>query len=243
VLSQEETPLQYSLVFGEGVVNDATLVVLFNAVQKINADTINGLTALHIFLNFLYPFTTSTLLGVGAFKCLRNLFDGSSGIFVLHVGREVESKRAKFWDENGNLRHCDVLDSAWACGFMQSYKPKLTGSQVTTSGILTVFFLGVLMSYYSWHNVTESSRITTRHVWSNAAGVGFSRYAFATLSFIAETFIFLYVGMDALDYQKWKVSALRSGGESSKISGHHQMVIWWDGLMRGAVSIALAFKQ
>ena len=65
VLSQEETPLLYSLVFGEGVVNDATSVVLFNAVQKINADTVNGLTALHIFLNFLYLFTTSTLLGVG----------------------------------------------------------------------------------------------------------------------------------------------------------------------------------
>lgn len=59
VLSQEETPLLYSLVFGEGVVNDATSVVIFNTVQKINADTINGLTALHICLNFLYLFTTS----------------------------------------------------------------------------------------------------------------------------------------------------------------------------------------
>lgn len=35
------------------------------------------------------------------------------------------------------------------------------------------------------------------------------RFAFATLSFIAETFIFLYVGMDALDYEKWKMSTLR----------------------------------
>ncbi|PWA70237.1 cation/H+ exchanger, Cation/H+ exchanger, CPA1 family [Artemisia annua] len=35
----------------------------------------------------------------------------------------------------------------------------------------------------------------------------------------------------------------RSDGESSNISGHHQMVIWWAGLMRGVVSIALAFKQ
>nr|GEZ18605.1 sodium/hydrogen exchanger 4-like isoform X2 [Tanacetum cinerariifolium] len=83
VLSQEETPLLYSLVFGEGVVNDATSVVLFNAVQKINADTINGLTALHIFLNFLYLFTTSTLLGVGAglvtAYILRGLYFSSFG--------------------------------------------------------------------------------------------------------------------------------------------------------------------
>lgn len=32
----------------------------------------------------------------------------------------------------------------------------------------------------------------------------FCRHAFATLSFISETFLFLYVGMDALDIEKWK---------------------------------------
>ncbi|QCE03943.1 solute carrier family 9 [Vigna unguiculata] len=65
------------------------------------------------------------------------------------------------------------------------------------SGIITVFFYGILMSHYAWYNVTETSRITTRHV-------------FATMSFIAETFIFLYVGMDALDIEKWKMTKLRS---------------------------------
>lgn len=35
------------------------------------------------------------------------------------------------------------------------------------------------------------------------------RHAFATLSFIAETFLFLYVGMDALDIEKWKFTSDR----------------------------------
>ncbi|PWA74764.1 cation/H+ exchanger, Cation/H+ exchanger, CPA1 family [Artemisia annua] len=243
VLSQEETPLLYSLVFGEGVVNDATSVVLFNAVQKINADTINGLTALHIFLNFLYLFTTSTVLGVAA------------GLVTAYILRGL------YFGRHSSVREISLM-------VLVAYLSYMLAELFELSGILTVFFTGVLMSHYSWHNVTESSRITTRHVW----------YAFAALSFIAETFIFLYVGMDALDYEKWKVSALsfgtrmeiystvmflialgraafvfplsilsnymhRSGGESSKISGHHQMVIWWAGLMRGAVSIALTFKQ
>ncbi|KAI3496866.1 hypothetical protein L1887_39244 [Cichorium endivia] len=240
VLSQDETPLLYSLVFGEGVVNDATSVVLFNAVQKINAETLNGQTALRIFLDFLYLFTTSTLLGVSAGLVTAYILRG------LYVGR-----------------HSSVREIALMV--LVAYLSYMLAELFELSGILTVFFAGVLMSHYSWHNVTESSRITTR-------------YAFATFSFIAETFIFLYVGMDALDYEKWKMSMLsfwtkmglysivmlliligrvafvfplsiisnymhRSGGESTKISKQHQLVIWWAGLMRGAVSVALAFKQ
>lgn len=64
VLHQDETPLLYSLVFGEGVVNDATSVVLFNAVRKITANTLGVKAALRIFLDFLYLFFTSTVLGV-----------------------------------------------------------------------------------------------------------------------------------------------------------------------------------
>lgn len=54
----------YSLVFGEGVVNDATSVVLFNAIQKLDVSHLNGWTAIHILVDFLYLFLTSTVLGV-----------------------------------------------------------------------------------------------------------------------------------------------------------------------------------
>ncbi|XP_048498463.1 sodium/hydrogen exchanger 4 isoform X2 [Beta vulgaris subsp. vulgaris] len=136
------------------------------------------------------------------------------------------------------------------------------------SGILTVFFCGIVMSHYAWHNITENSRITTRHI-------------FATMSFIAETFIFLYVGTDVFDMEKWKMTKMGFGtlvgiyttvvflillgraafvfplsaisnrmnrekensGRRSTITFRKQVIIWWAGLMRGAVSIALAFKQ
>jgi NhaP-type Na+/H+ or K+/H+ antiporter len=119
------------------------------------------------------------------------------------------------------------------------------------------------MSHYTWHNVTESSRVTTKH-------------SFATLSFVAEIFIFLYVGMDALDIEKWKfvsdspgtsiatsavllglillgraafvfplsfLSNLTKKQQHQKISFRQQVIIWWAGLMRGAVSMALAYNQ
>lgn len=70
VLNQDETPLLYSLVFGEGVVNDATSVVLFNAVQSFDLSHIDGVTALQLIGNFIYLFISSTLLGVFVSFCL-----------------------------------------------------------------------------------------------------------------------------------------------------------------------------
>ena len=64
VLNQDETPLLYSLVFGEGVVNDATSVVLFNAIQRFDLSHINSSILLQFVGNFLHLFFTSTVLGV-----------------------------------------------------------------------------------------------------------------------------------------------------------------------------------
>lgn len=64
VLHQDETPLLYSLVFGEGVVNDATTVVLFNSVQKLDVSRLDSRTILPVIGDFFYLFSTSTALGV-----------------------------------------------------------------------------------------------------------------------------------------------------------------------------------
>lgn len=64
VLNQDETPLLYSLVFGEGVVNDATSVVIFNALQKFDLSHIRSGVALRFAGSLSYLFLTSTLLGV-----------------------------------------------------------------------------------------------------------------------------------------------------------------------------------
>ncbi|URE02390.1 Sodium hydrogen exchanger [Musa troglodytarum] len=182
VLHQDETPRLYSLVFGEGVVNDATSIVLFNAIQKLDVSKLEGWAVLHVFGDFLYLFSTSTILGI-AIGLLT-----SYALRALYFGRHS-------------------TDREIALMVLMAYLSYMMAELSQLSGILTVFFCGIVMSHYAWHNVTENSRITTRHI-------------FATMSFIAETFIFLYVGMDALDIEKWK--AMKT---------------------RGAVSVALAFSQ
>ena len=64
VFNQDETPLLYSLVFGEGVVNDATFVVLFKAIQNFDLFHIDLTTALQLLANFLYLLIVSTVLGI-----------------------------------------------------------------------------------------------------------------------------------------------------------------------------------
>lgn len=238
VLNQDETPLLYSLVFGEGVVNDATSVVLFNAIQSFDLDQINPSIGFHFLGNLLYLFIASTLLGV-----LTGLLSAYV-IKKLYIGRHSTDREV-------------------ALMMLMAYLSYMLAELSYLSGILTVFFCGIVMSHYTWHNVTQSSRTTTKH-------------AFATLSFVAEIFIFLYVGMDALDIEKWKfvsdspgtsvaassillglvllgraafvfplsfLSNLTKKSPYEKISFRQQVIIWWAGLMRGAVSMALAYNQ
>ncbi|KAI8009292.1 Sodium/hydrogen exchanger 2 [Camellia lanceoleosa] len=238
VLNQDETPLLYSLVFGEGVVNDATSIVLFNAIHSFDLTNINSSTLLQLVGNFLYLFFTSTLLGVAA---------GLLSAFII---------RKLYFGRHSTDREVALM-------MLMAYLSYMLSELFFLSAILTVFFCGIVMSHYTWHNVTESSRVTTKH-------------AFATLSFICEIFIFLYVGMDALDIEKWRfvsdspgtsigvssillglilvgraafvfplsfLSNLTRKSSHEKIELKQQVTIWWAGLMRGAVSIALAYNQ
>ncbi|KAB5556319.1 hypothetical protein DKX38_007228 [Salix brachista] len=271
ILNQDETPLLYSLVFGEGVVNDATSVVLFNAIQNFDLTNINATIAWDFFRNFIYLFVASTMLGV------------LTGLISAYIIRKLYFGRHS-------------TDREVALMMLMAYLSYMLAELFYLSGILTVFFCGIVMSHYTWHNVTESSRVTTKH-------------AFATLSFVAETFIFLYVGMDALDIEKWRfvsdstelklgcvnavlkppslywflrlafdlvslsyspgtsvavssillglvmvgraafvfplsfLSNLAKKSPNEKISFKQQFIIWWAGLMRGAVSMALAYNR
>ncbi|CAL5380880.1 unnamed protein product [Camellia sinensis] len=238
VLNQDDTPFLYSVVFGEGVVNDATSIVLFNAVQSLDVRNVDFLTALKLLGTFLYLFFTSTALGIAV-----GLLSAYT-IKTLYFGRHSTDREV-------------------AIMMLLAYLSYMIAELLSLSGILTIFFCGIVMSHYTWHNVTESSRLTTKH-------------GFATISFIAETFIFLYVGMDALDIDKWrqsKASASTSVAvsstffalvlvgraafvyplanisncfkrrDSSKIALKQQFIVWWAGLMRGAVTVALSYNQ
>ncbi|KAK7821527.1 sodium/hydrogen exchanger 3 [Quercus suber] len=101
VLNQDETPLLYSIVFGEGVVNDATSIALFNAVQSLDVSNIDLLTALKLLGTFLYLFFTSTALGI-AVSC----FSGTSIAMRSTLFALVLVGRAAFVFPIANIKNC-----------------------------------------------------------------------------------------------------------------------------------------
>ena len=75
-----------------------------------------------------------------------------------------------------------------------AYLSYLISEHLGLSGIVTLFICAVTMSHYAMHNLTKTQRAACMS-------------AFETLSYFSEGSIFVYVGLDALDPAKWKVSA------------------------------------
>ncbi|KAL1331607.1 hypothetical protein AAHE18_12G198300 [Arachis hypogaea] len=222
--------------FALGAVFSATDSVC--TLQKFDLSHITSVNVMQFIGNFFYLFLTSTFLGVAV------------GLLSAYIIKKLYFGRHS-------------TDREIALMILMAYFSYMLAELLDLSGILTVFFCGIVMSHYTWHNVTESSRITSRH-------------AFATFSFVSEIFIFLYVGMDALDMEKWRfasnspwtllgacgillclvllgraafvfplsfIANLFRKSKADKIAFKQQFVIWWAGLMRGAVSIALAYNK
>ncbi|TYJ00928.1 hypothetical protein E1A91_A13G118900v1 [Gossypium mustelinum] len=204
VLNQDETPLLYSLVFGEGVVNDATSVVLFNAIQSFDLTNTNHRIALEFIGSFLYLFLASTLLGVAVGLVSAYI------IKTLYFGRHS-------------------TDREFALMMLMAYLSYIMAELFYLSGILTVFFCGIVMSHYTWHNVTESSRITSKP---------------GTSIIVSSVLLALVMaGRAAFVFPLSFLSNLAHKSANEKISFRQQIIIWWAGLMRGAVSMALAYNQ
>ncbi|GIY90293.1 hypothetical protein CDAR_416804 [Caerostris darwini] len=120
------------------------------------------------------------------------------------------------------------------------------------TGIVAVLFCGICQAHYTYNNLTVESRARTKQL-------------FELLSFVAENFIFCYIGVSMFTYQKhyWHVgfivtafiaiavgralniyplSLLLNLGRHNKIPLSFQHVLFFSGL-RGAMAFALAIRN
>ncbi|CAJ0583316.1 unnamed protein product, partial [Mesorhabditis spiculigera] len=221
-------PDLFALVFGESALNDAVAIVLTNTIDSfsMSTETIDFDSLLSAALNFLYVFFGSLILGSIVGCCTALL-----------------TKLTAIADH-------PLLETALFILF--SYASFLLAEVLHLTGIVSVLFCGICQAHYTFNNMSEESRSTTKQF-------------FHIISFLSESFIFCYIGVSVFvsKNQKWNLPfllfsicsiwiaravfvyplcALLNIRRRPKIPMNYQHMILFSGL-RGAMAFALADRN
>ena len=245
-------PPLYDLIFGESALNDALSIVLFNIFKAACKDESSrteddqlpaGQQAARVVGQVAIVLPTSTLLGI--------LFGLASAFATRRLG--LHARRSP------QIELALLLLFYLACYVVVDSLnvPVLGADGVDLSAIMAVFFCGITMRHYTFHNLSPAARRA-------------SVILFRTLAAVSEAALALLLGMAIVDYIPIKLGgrsvwdfgfislaivgtllgraanifpmaavANCTRSRSQRITGAMQTVMWWSGL-RGAVSFALA---
>lgn len=218
--------LLYSLVFGESVLNDAVAIVLFKTFMSFyeSGAQFSFSTIVTILLNFAAVSVGSIFIGVVTGLCCSYLC------------------------KNTSLR--DYPEYEISILFLFAYGSYSLSEAVSFSGIMSLFFCGIIMSHYNSYNLSPISQITAHNI-------------FKSLAVLSEYFVFLYIGMGlftgtlikqvnflffflctaycliARAFNIFPLSFLANTCRKKKIPIKMQVVMWFAGL-RGAIAFALS---
>ncbi|TRY61537.1 hypothetical protein TCAL_04177 [Tigriopus californicus] len=135
---------------------------------------------------------------------------------------------------------------------LMSYSSYLFAEICGMSGIVAVLFCGIFQAHYTFTNLSDESKLRTRQF-------------FETLNFLAENFIFSYLGVSMFTFSKhyfnlffilgafvaiavaracniYPLGMLMNLGRQQKIPMQYQHMMWFSGL-RGAMAFALAVSN
>lgn len=217
--------LLYALVFGESVLNDAVAIVLFKTFMEFYSsnEAFSSSTIPTIMVNFTVLSIGSIVVGIGAGLLCSYVCKHTN----LHVYPEYE---------------ISIL-------FLFAYGCYAFSESIGFSGIMSLFFNGIILSHYNSYNLSINSEITAHTI-------------FKSLAVLCEFFIFLYIGMSIFTGTlkhinifftilallfcllgrvanifplSWLANLFR---HQRKIPINMQVVMWFAGL-RGAIAFAL----
>jgi len=225
-------PMLYSLVFGESVLNDAVSIVLYKTFEKLWLSHVQHSASVSFWDAVGHFFGVS--IGSIAIGCFGALF-------------------CSFMFKRSNLRQYPAYE--FIVMFLFAYGTYCLAEIAQLSGIMALYFSGILMAHYTWFNISRVSQSSTHHV-------------FKGLAVLAETFVFAYLGITAgisfrqtetYQWNGWFIvlalllcfvsravnifgfSYLANFKRKRPIPMRMQVMMWFAGL-RGAIAFALALN-
>ena len=170
LIKPKQQPKLFSLVFGEGIVNDAVSIILFNTVMKqVKSNSeLDAATMANIGVGFCGLAFTSLFIGIAY----------GLGISYLLI-------RAR------SMTKSPVIECALIFSF--AYLSYVTAEIYHQSGIITLLTCGVTMAHYAWYSLSPQGKQT-------------STIVFQFLGFLAEGFVFSYLGLTFFSYKSMPFS-------------------------------------
>lgn len=152
------------------------------------------------------------------------------------------------------LKHTNLFRSPsleFSFYLLMSYLPYPFCDGLGMSGILGILASSVVLAHYAHYNLSKVTQVS-------------SQQSFRTLSFLAETFVFIYLGTALTTFNhSWHIATIICGivftlvsraaniypltnllnrWRATKISRKTQLIMWFSGSLRGAIAWALSLS-
>ena len=236
LLNPKKQPKLFSMVFGEGIINDAVCIILFNTVNEFakKEDTeFSGKNLGLVTLDFVLLGLISIIVGL-----------------IFGLGQSYLMKKVR------SLARDPVAECAIIFAF--GYIAYVTAELIHQSGIITLLTCAITMAHYGWFNLSPQGQTT-------------SNVVFQFLGFLAEGFVFCYLGLTFFSYRTMPFSPSLVGillliicvgrvfstigfiyflkliccyekTHPNPLNLKELTFIWYAGLIRGAIAFGLVLR-
>lgn len=188
IVKEKNYPTLNSILFGEGVVNDAVSILLFRAVERLMLADINGSAAKRSpdsqergGFQIMSFSEMSFMLMNFAMLSICSIFIG----IAFGLGNAYLYKKLPALEKN-HVREIFLL-------LLFAYTSYIVSELIGFSGVITLFVCAFTMAYYSFQNLSPQSKIG-------------SVLAIETIGHAAEAFVFTYLGLCIYGMEQEKFS-------------------------------------
>jgi len=231
LVKESRYPKLNSILFGEGIMNDAVSILIFRSVKNyMVASTFDefGLKAiLLLIMEFGYLLVMSVFIGM------------FFGLAITIIFKKC-----------GSFKGFPIRETSFM--ILIAYLSYQVAEICKLSGIISLFVCGIIMAHYTFHNLSEESQKGTV-------------LAFDTVGYLAEALVFAYLGLTVFWIDTKEFHALFIVlmmlvlafarfisifllpfllfllKKNLKIHSKELKIIWYSGLIRGAIAFALCF--